>query len=175
MVSRWQRCSSQQQPLKRPSASSFSYLTPWGFLSSCLLPSLVLWDIPHLIIHLLLNESKCPFLTLATKALNFYREMSMKSVWEGRTRLLSRLRRTRLPAVLWVREVREGSREQMRLEMGPEDTQALTQKGSPLRYFTLLIPMGRHMTLEFGQGGTTLCRTHTPPSNVLFCERLQVN
>lgn len=144
---------------------------------------------PHKFIFSL-NESKSPFLSLATKTL-LLGEVN-ESMWEERTRLPSKLLRTRLPAMLWATEAKEGSREHVGPEMEPEDTQALAQRDYQLRYFTLLVPMGRHVTLEFGQG-EALCRTlrHFPakcafvrsqvnwctcaevgPSEKSFCERL---
>lgn len=93
---------------------------------------------------------------------------------EEKTRLLSRLLRTRLPAMLWATAAKEGSREQVGPEMEPEDTQALAQRDYQLRYFTLLVSMGRHVTLEFGQG-EALCRTlrHLPAKCAFV--RSQVN
>lgn len=48
-------------------------------------------------------------------------------------------------------------REQVGPGMEPEDAQALPQRDRHLRYFALLVPMGRPGTLEFGKGDA-LCR-----------------
>lgn len=52
--------------------------------------------------------------------------------------------------------------------MEPEDAQALPQRDQQLRYFTLLIPMGRHRTLEFGQGDALGRNVRRFPASVLL-------
>lgn len=73
-------------------------------------------------IHFLLNESQCPFLSLAAKTPNFYGGIN-GSAWEERTRLLGR----QAPAVFGTREVRVGSWEQVGWGTGPEGTRALAK------------------------------------------------
>lgn len=70
---------------------------------------------------------------------------------------------------------REGSREQVGLETGPEGEQALAQRDRQSRYFTLPpTPMSRHIALEFGQGDA-LSKTLRPFPAKRSCVRSQAN
>lgn len=114
-----------------------------------------------------LNESQSPFLSLATKTPNFYRETSMH--WREK-----REQGYEVDTHPWCCGLEEpgqvpGSRwdggwdqKTHRVWHGQGDYQS--------RYFTLLMPIAKHMTLEFGQEDAFSRTLRHFPEKCLFCE-----